>query len=152
MCVLCIHVSVCAYTYVCMPMHMPVKSRSQCSPHLLKQGFSLNLELPNSAEFVSPQAPETLLSLPPGAGVQACSTTPGFSCGNWRLNSGPHECAASALLTDSHLCLQLVETDLIRLDIIFPTCSYQTVQNTSDSRMYQFGMIGLLVLLKDTLE
>lgn len=145
---MCIHVSVCAYTCVCMPVHVPMKSRSQFSPYLLKQG----LELPNSAEFVSRQAPETLLSLPPGAGEQACSTMPGFSCGNWRLNSGPHACAASALLTGSHLCLQPVETDLIQLDTVFPTSSYQTVRDMSDSRTYQLGMIGLLVLLKDTLE
>lgn len=52
-----------------MPVHMPVKSRSQCSPYLLKQDFSLNLELASSAEFVSQQAPETLLSLPPSAGI-----------------------------------------------------------------------------------
>lgn len=144
--------SVCAYTYVYMPVHMPVKSRSQCSPYHLKQGFSLNLELSSSVEFVSPQAPETLLSLSPSAGAQACSSIPGFSCGNWRPNSGPHACAASAFLTDSHLSLQPVETDLIWLDMVFPTSSYQRVWDKSDSRTYPFGMTGLLVLLKDTLQ
>lgn len=32
--------------------------------------------------------------------------------------------------------------------MVFPTSSYQRVRDTSDSRMYQFGMIGLLVAVK----
>lgn len=32
--------------------------------------------------------------------------------------------------------------------MVFPTSSYQRVWDTSDSRTYQFGMIGLLVAVK----